>query len=245
MVKGDLITIFDPKTRELCFELGKNQSPANRRQIRRLAFFCGRFADKEAKKFISTFLNSPMLLDYLSLTEDENCLPTSQRSKMRTKILHVLQEQLIGSRLPVAKRTDMYITLKPPQNTTVTQMVLARFRNDDFDLTIKPRYQYSATSGKQNMLFYLTYKHTPGVELELDLPFFDYVAQRYRGELTHSLSAYYQNRLEDFKGKLLETYAKDIRLSGDDKELHLVRIRLDRKLDDLRLHINDDRLEVN
>ncbi|HHV07442.1 MAG TPA: protein kinase [Firmicutes bacterium] len=248
-LKKDLFQMFNPEARKIYEELDKEHCSATRHQIRRLAYFCGRFSDARVEqKFISTFLNTPMLFDYLTFTEGKSSGSLSQLSKMRAQILHILQEQFMGLRLPEAswsESNDIYITLKPPLNVAITQMVLARFRKDDFELIVKPRYRYSSDTRAQNMLFYLIYKHATEVELQLDLPFFDYVARRYKGELTHELSVYYLNRLEDFKGKLLNAFNEQAHRKDEHSVLHLVRVRPDRRFEDLKLHIDRDKLEVS
>ena len=188
-----------------------------------------------------------MLFDYLTFTEGKSSGSLSQLSKMRAQILHILQEQFMGLRLPEAswsESNDIYITLKPLLNVAITQMVLARFRKDDFELIVKPRYRYSSDTRAQNMLFYLIYKHATEVELQLDLPFL-IISSPLQRRLTHELSVYYLNRLEDFKGKLLNAFNEQAHRKDEHSVLHLVRVRPDRRFEDLKLHIDRDKLEVS
>lgn len=120
-------------------------------------------------------------------------------------------------------------------------MVLARFRDDDFNLVVEPRYQYDKASGGSRM-FVLQYMTLPNVRLTLDLPFFDYVARRYDGDMTYQLSAYYSNRLDDFKAKLLQADTSSFRKKTN--SLQLMRIRPDRGFDELNLLVSEDELEV-
>lgn len=235
--------IFDEESRKTYETLIKDDSLESRRQIRRLAYFCGRFEGQEGKRFVEAFLGSPMLLNYLSITEDGHLIPLR---KMCVQVLHILQEQFLGLQLPEGswgESNDLYITLRPPGKTVATQMVIARFLQDDFELTMKPRYQCSHAAPSSNTVLYLTYKPNRQIELELDLPFFDYVARRYQGERTHELSMYYANRLEDFKAKLLLEYRKKSRL-GSNHTLRLLRIRSDRRFEELRLNLEENRLEA-
>lgn len=250
-LKEEAFSVLNSEAREVYNLLLECHSPKAidnlvlRRQIRRLAYFCGKFDGEEQKVFISTFLDSPMLLDYLEIVCGESAPLRSHLRKMCVKVLHILQEHFTGLRLPEEswkEGKDIYITLKPPGNIAATQMILARFRHDDFELVMKPRYQCGNSRGG-NKIFILKYKPAPDVYLELDLPFFDYVARRYEGDMTYQLSAYYSNRLEDFKGKLLQVY--DRVYSGDTSEtLYLLRIRPDRRFEELRLLISKDELEV-
>jgi len=250
-LKEEAYTVLNSEAREAYKLLIKNHSPQAidksvlRRQIRRLAYFCGRFEGDEREKFISTFLDSPMLLDYLKVTR-ENAPLRSHLRRFCIKVLHVLQEHFTGLRLPEEtwkEGKDIYITLKSPGNNVGTQMILARLRQDDFELVVKPRYQYK-TDGGSNKVFSLIYKAAAEpVELELDLPFFDYVARRYEGEIAQELSAYYSNRLEDFKGKLLKECSKNFQEDKSDT-LYLLRIRPDRRFEELNLQVSEDGLEV-
>ena len=246
MAEKDAFHIFNPEAREAYTLLDSCHSTDSRRQIRRLAYFYGRIESEAGKTFIGTFLNSPMLIDYLDITGNDNARLPFHLRRMCTEVLHILQEQFMGLRLPEEswkESNDVYVTLRPPGNTAVTQMILARFRRDDFELVVKPRYQYS-TDHSGNKILFLTYKPAKEVELELDLPFFDYVARRYEGEMTHELSAYYANRLEDFKGKLLRVCSEEPHLKEGSDMLYLLRIRPDRRFEKLKLFIYEDELEV-
>lgn len=244
-LKKEAASVFNDEARDVYNCLVSAQAidnPTLRRQIRRLAYFCGIFDSKKEKEFISIFLDSPMLIDYLEDTCDNNVPLRSHLRKLSIKILHILQEYFTGLRLPEDSwkdRKDIYITLKPPGNVAATQMILARFRQDDFELVAEPRYQYSKDYGS-NKVFILKYVPDPDVYLTLDLPFLDYVARRYVGDMSFHLSAYYTNRLEGFKGKLLQTYEKPV----VNDTLYLLRIRPDRKFEELTLLVGKDELEV-
>lgn len=243
-------SLFSHGARDIYYYLLDDQSlqaidfPYARNQIRRLAYFFGKLDAEEEKAFIAAFLDSPMLVNYLDITCNNSAPLQSNLRKLCYQVLHVLQEQFTGLRLPEDAwkgRKDVFITLKLPRNVSVTQMILARFRLDDFELDVIPRYQYGG--GVSNKLFILRFKPMPGLYLTLDLPFFDYVARRYEGNVTYQLSTYYSNRLEDFKGKLLQVYNN---LYSEDKSdtLHLLRFRPDRRFDEVNLLISTDGLEV-
>ena len=236
--------LFGPEARDVYFTINRNHSENSRHQIRRLAYFCGNFEPDIEEKFVTVFLNSPTLMDYLSVTCGESVEIPFRLRKLCSKVVHILQEQFMGLRLPEdswKQERDLYITLKPPRGNALTQMILARFRQEEFELVVKPRYQCCSTDGVSNKVPYLRYKPVEEVELELDLPFFDYVTRRYEGEITHELSAYYGNRLEDFKGKLLRA---DKGQTGFTDVLRLLRIRPDRRFEQLVVRVQDDRLDV-
>jgi len=245
-LKEDQTRSFVSPVCEVYDELRNVQSETSRRQIRRFAYFCGNFEGNLENKFITTFLNSPTLLDYLHIAEDESADVQFKLNKLHTQVLHILQEQFMGVRLPessLKRESDLYITLKPPNNNVHTQMVLASIRKKDFELVVKPRYQCSANDGRSNKVPYLRYISTDDVdvELELDLPFLDYVFRRYEGQITHELSGYYGNRLQDFKGKLLKSSGTEPNVSD---KLCLLRIRPDRTFEQLVMTVQEDRLGV-
>ena len=78
--------------------------------------------------------------------------------------------------------------------------------------------------------------------MELDLPFLDFVERRYEGEVAEQLSAYYNDRLERFKVKLLDIYEKNA--SNNDNQLQLLRIDTARKHELKKVIILDNKLEV-
>ena len=242
--KDEVAKMFSPKATTVIQNLYGNNSPQTydkaglRRQIRRLAYFVGRFEEAEEKTFVTNFLESPMLIEYTS----EGHISGPYLRSMLTQVLHIIQEHFIGIRLPKDSwkgRKDIFITLKMPSSVTVTQMIMAIFRVDDFSLAVKPRYEFGENN---NRVFLLRYAgNAEIVELALDLPFFDFVARRYDGDLTHQLSPYFSNRLEEFKGRLL---ADDAGKTRERNELRLLRVQPDRKFEELTLLVAKDGLEV-
>lgn len=249
-LKGEINDIFDDNARGVCnYFLDAPHaidSSVVRRQVRRLAFFFGSFESNQENIFVTTFLKSPMLINYLQDTYGENVPSKTRLRQLIAKILHILQEYFVGIRLPEHSygnyRRDIFITLRPPRNISVTQIILAHFRDDDFELKVTPRYQYEKEQGSNN-IFVLNYIENPDVYLTLDLPFFDYVAKRYEGDLTYQLSAYYANRLEDFKGKLIKS-CTDSSKPSEDEELRLLRILSNRGFEELTLCVGQNKLEV-
>lgn len=218
----------------------KRTDPLLRRQVRRLAYFFGSAESKEGKVFISIFLRSPMLLKFIEF-QGNDVIPPLQEKKYRNRILQVLQEYFIGMRMPEEtwQERDIYITLNRRFAGTGTQMVLADYRTDDFELVLKPGFKVEENSKKTLIL---RHKRHTKVNMQLDLPFLDFVEKRYEGEIAEELSGYYADRLECFKVELLKLY----RFEGhnDDQYLRLLRIDPARRFIVTQLSLIDGKLEV-
>jgi hypothetical protein len=122
---------------------------------------------------------------------------------------------------------------------------LARLRKDDFSLVIKPIFhcRKDAYWAQTFSLLYKAEKEPTPPELQLDLPFFDYVFKRYEGEIVQELSAFYSNRLEDFKGKLLHLCGQNTQ-KEEKGILRLLRVCPDRRFEELTFAITDSKFEV-
>jgi hypothetical protein len=214
-----------------------------RQQIRRLMFFFGLFGDRDEEVYVCSFLRSPRLLEFIKYTQEDCEIPTLLERQHRWRILQVLQEHFIGVRLPEANWhiKNLYITLSHRRNRARTQMILADLREEDFELKLEPRYQLGRTI---SYVFCLVHTRT-GVRMLLDLPFFDYVARRYQGEITQELTANYADRLDRFKVELLEKHSNDQGARKDSQDhLALLRIGHDYEFQVMRLQQTDDYLEV-
>jgi len=215
--------------------LEKAHNP-ERKQLRRLAYFFGALDDLYKEGFITKFLRSPMLEVFIDYTQ-EGKIPALKEELLRKKVLHVLQEYFSNTRLPEENfiLDELYITLSSQSSNKGTQVVLADFKASDFHLSIKPMYQI----GSQRVgLLNLSYDNGLAT-LILDLPFLDYVAQRYEGELAQGLSAYYKDRLERFKVSLLESSK-----ASDKEVLKLLMIGADRKFSVTKIILGENSLEV-
>ena len=184
---------------------------AIRRQIRRLIYFFGDFETIGAKdlqeRFLTTFLGSPKLLDYLEVVRPNGrAIDGLKEARWRYQILQVLQEYFAGIRLPEGswkKNDTLYITLNRRTPRSRTQMVLAEFQTNDFRVATRPRHTSLPNAGRLLVLE----KLENGVRLDLDLPFLDYVDRRHQGEVSSQLSAHYADRLERFQAKLIAASA--------------------------------------
>lgn len=122
-------------------------------------------------------------------------------------------------------------------------MVLADFKVDDFGLVVKPRYEIGEVFGGVLALKYLRGKRDRDIELVLDLPFLDYVARRYKGEVAEELSAFYADRLERLKVELLTEFERENVLKPRN-ELQLLIVGRGRRIELKRLLLEDGRVEV-
>lgn len=175
----------------------ENSQTEARVQVRRLLYFLR----PSQEQYLAGFLQSPMLVTYLRHVEENEPFSRSQEEMHLRLLIQVLQECFVGVRLleDEYRPRDLYITLKPPGFST-TQMILGKANIEDFSLGMKNIYDTGEIKHRVLTLCFQGDK----AELELDLPFLDYVARRYRGAVAEELSVYYMDRLQRFKVKLLE-----------------------------------------
>ena len=180
-----------------------------RHQIRRMFFFLYTPPEGEEKafnKYLGDFLNSEMLLPYEQWKEDQNTF-FEKRSKLQGYLFQVLQEHFSGVRIPDGSKLagkELYITLARKQHNIrqSAQIVLGKINfNDNFTLKIE-----------DNILTLVGKASCKGVNLELTLPFLDYISYRKNGGVGSILQRLYMDRLDKFKMEILEHCA----LSNDD-----------------------------
>lgn len=208
-----------------------------RTQVRRLLYFLLSPEEKGASQYISGFLRSPMLLTYVRHVENNEPFTRSQEDRHLRLLLHVLQEYFAGVRLleDEYRSQDLFITLRPPGFST-TQMILGKARAEDFSLGTKIIYDVGDI---KHRILTLRYKDRQA-ELELDLPFLDYVASRYRGQVAEELSVFYMDRLQRFKVMLLE----NLENTPQDGHIELLSMAGSRKFETLSIKVADEHLEV-
>ena len=115
-----------------------------------------------------------------------------------------------------------------------TQVVLARYGSDDFEIVLEPGHRAAGSSGRLALVH-----STTGVRLSLDLRFLDYVARRSRGEIAVQLSAFYSDRSERFKSALLTKAGPP-----ETDTLHLLSSGQGKRLQPIQIDFADGRLEV-
>ena len=208
-----------------------------RKQVRRLLYFLLSPHDHGVNQYISGFLQSPMLLTYLKHVEENKPFTKSQEDRHLRFLLQVLQECFAGVRLleDAYRSRDLYITMKPPGYSN-TQMILGKAHSEDFSLGMKNLYD---TGEIQHRILTMRYR-VDKAELDLDLPFLDYVARRYRGEVAEELSAFYLDRLQRFKIALLENLDN---ILGND-HIELLSIAGGRSFEIINIKIDNHKLEV-
>ncbi len=221
---------------------GHSEAPgaAARQQVRRLVYFFAALEQREARReYLSTFLRSPMLCDYLEIVKGSAIQPHRELG-LRCRVMQVLQEFFAAVPLPEGTwqvEDRLYITLNRRALGANTQVVLACFATDDFRVSVEPGHRSMAGNGR------LALRRVGGkAKLLLDLPFLDYVSQRYEGEIAAQLSAYYADRLERFGAQLL---AERPPAADDGWQLHLLRIGAGRRLSQVRIHFSGDQMEVS
>ncbi|WP_054693270.1 hypothetical protein [Syntrophomonas palmitatica] len=215
----------------------ENSRNEERIQIRRLLYFLLSSEENGAQTYLACFLRSPMLLTYLRHVEENQPFTRLQEERHLQLLIQVLQECFAGVRLPEDeyRPRDLYITLRPPGYST-TQMILGKIHVEDFSLSRKNIYD---TGEITHRVLTLCYKNGQA-ELELDLPFLDYVARRYQGEVAEELSVFYIDRLQRFKVMLLENF----RNTSREGQFELLSMAGSRSFENISIKIDGERLEV-
>jgi hypothetical protein len=212
-----------------------------REQVRRMLYFLNDFSTTDVESFITTFLNSPMILKFVNWLQTDNNLSAQEKSILHTRIIHVLQEHFTGLRILEGTRMEeLYVTLNRHSHEVrqSAQVVLARFSANDFKLKLV--LQENIIRQKRKELFLEDLHNRIMSPLKLTLPFLDYVMQRNHGEITDSLNSSYVNRLERFKGQLIE-----IAKVADDEDVILVQLKTNHAFRRQIFSVSDNRLEVS
>jgi len=213
-----------------------------REQVRRMVFFLHHFQKNDDGAYLRTFLDSPMLLDYVGWQEaPKYSLSLVEKTNLKQRVVHVLQEHFTGVRLPEGSMTerDLFITLsrRSHEIRQSAQVVLARISEDDLNLELNE--QKDALGNTRRTLLLSGRQDRIQASLLLDLPFLDYVMLRNQGEVGSALLPSYVDRLERFRGCLIKQAGLD---RGDD--IMLVRLRTNHTFRRQVFAVRDDRLEV-
>ncbi len=213
-----------------------------RDQVRRAVFFLHDFRDHKGYGFLRAFLRSNMLLDFVRWQNlDGEALSLQESSSLHKRIMHVLQEQFTGVRLPEGASSDqhLFVTLSRRSHDVrqSAQVVLARYPEDDFKIILHTTN--NSAGGIRRDLFLEGPSSSGDLNLSLTLPFLDYVMLRNHGEIGKALQASYVDRLERFKGQLIR-HATGRR--ADD--IMLVRLRTNHTFRRQIFAIRKGRLEV-
>lgn len=174
-----------------------------RRQYRRLVYFLGTAPNAEREgfeEFLSTFLDSPRLLDVQRWRETPE---TFKAKSLVVPIYCVLQEEFSGMRPPdgTNKAGTLFVTLnrRGGEIRQSVQLVLSKLDfQENFELHMVEETPALCGIGKLD-----------GIRLDLPLPFLDYLTERNKGELGRGLQRSYRDRIEDFKARILKRLRTD------------------------------------
>jgi len=218
-------------------DIEHRENTTSRRQIRRLLYFFMPSDQAYNLSFLDGFVKSPKLMDFMRYVDD-GVIPPLEEDRLRKLILQVLQEQWTGIRLPEGqhKMSDLYITMRPPQGFAATQIILCKLTTDDFKLGINTLNEVGELKNNQLVL---RLKDDDSAELILDLPFLDFVARRYQGEIAEQISSFYEDRLDLFKAMLLDKKGND-----EEESLTLLKVGSAESFQVLNIRVTDDALEV-
>lgn len=197
--------------------------------LRRMLYLFGQQTpaiSKYSNRFLSIFLQSPMLKDFDRWQNEKYLMLDSQEKRALTqKCLQVLLEVYSGFSSGQLQNLDgLYLTLRRPDGAAIqpTQLVVAKLDNRDFSL----RYDSS------RRLPILSYREGI-VELRLTLPLLDYIYHRSIGSLGNRLAPIHLAQLQWFRAELLKISTNsslgEISLlrSGIDGEVKLYRYVVD------------------
>lgn len=221
-------------------DLGKRSA---RQQVRRMLFFLNDFSDNEVAgdNYVSNFLNSPMLLPLIKWREKPQNFSSREQQTLKHQVLHVLQEQFAGIRLPEREsgQKQLYITLNrnDREMRQGTQVVLADFPAKEFRVDWA-----SGTEGDEpaDVLVFTGTGSYKSVKLKLELPFLDYVRMRQQGEAGQPLKTSFSDRLEYFKAQLLRLKKFEQR----ENNMLLLRLQADHSFKEHRVIVENNTLEV-
>jgi len=235
----DLMRRIGAGTKDSVFYSDDNGRRSARQQVRRMLFFLHDFVgnEQEGDTYIANFLNSSMLLPLLKWRKNGGNFSSSERQNLKNQVIHVLQEQFAGVRLPEreAGRKQLYITLNR-NNREIrqgTQVVLADFPAKEFQVA------WDDDQDEKLLVFSGTGPYESAC-LILELPFLDYVQMRQHGEAGQPLQTSFSDRLEYFKAQL-------IRLKGNaqrENEIVLLRLQANHSFKEHRVIVEDNKLEV-
>ena len=209
--------------------------------VRRMLYFLHDFAIG-GDSFIRQFLASPSISEWWSWQSAEAGLSLDQGATLKHRVLHVLQEQFAGVRLPgsMSDEQRLYITLNRRKQDIrqSAQVVIAQVDfAAEFSLELAERRDEWSQTRKELRLVGLG--RLDGIGMWLDLPFLDYVLMRHNGEAAAALQAAYVNRLEKLKSQLV---MRGDRARSDD--LLLVRLNTNYRFVRQVYALRGDRLEV-
>jgi hypothetical protein len=215
-----------------------------REQVRRMLYFLYDFK-KQDKEYLGQYLNSPTLLNWVDWQKKGAGLGLNEKTGLEQKLFHVLQEHFTGVRLPEgsSKGGDrrLYITLSRPRREVrqSAQIVLAQIDwSTAIDLGLKE--QTAANGQRRNELVLQGKEPIRDIDLDLGVPFLDYVVMRHFGEFGEVLQAAYIERLDRYKARLQNRMGSD---KGE--RIMLVHLKTDHTFRRQQYGVTNGTLEVS
>ena len=215
-----------------------------REQVRRMLYFLYDFNDKD-QAYICQFLNSPSLLSWMDWQQPESGLKPREATGFGQKVYHVLQEHFTGVRLPegASRGGDrrLYITLSRPRREVrqSAQIVLAQL---DWSTAIhlELKEKTFANGLRRKDLVLRGREPIRDIDLDLGVPFLDYVVMRHFGEFGEVLQAVYIERLDQYKARLQRRIGMD-----KSQRIMLVHLKTDHTFLRQQYSVTNGTLEVN
>lgn len=207
--------------------MGRSRRPdaiVSRSSLRKLIYLFGAIDlshSLASRRFLSLFLQSPKLIE-LDEWQEKGALTlsSSQKRDLTKKTVNVLLEEYSGNNAGQYEGTSyLYVTLRRSDRQVfqATQLVLARFDTESFDIEYDMTYRIPK----------LRYKNGRAALL-LTLPLLDYIMRRGEGDLEDGLDPIYLNQLEYFRAQLLS-------IDPDmGRDINLLRVGIDGKVDSHR-----------
>jgi serine/threonine protein kinase len=217
----------------------KNGNPTRRirQAVRRFYYMFADFGEQE--RALSLFLDSQMLMA-VEKWQQSGGPNRKEKSELRQKILHVLQEEYTGFKLGEnLKASQIYITLRRRQEgyRQSVQLLLAEIPLESFSLEWRQTNEQFQPTGHVLILK----EKVSGAEMPIDLPFLDFVLMRDMGEVGQRLNPGYKDRLEKFKSQLLSNFNYK---ADTDERIKLLELDCTGKLNTKTLLVEGQQLQV-
>ena len=213
-----------------------------RDQVRRMIYFLHDFSLIDNGIFQKVFLRSGMILDFIRWQKQKDeSLEFQERSALKKRILHVLQEHFTGVRIPEGHKLDnqLFITLNRHSHDIrqSAQVVLATYGADEFNVRLA-RLENPTGEIRRELVLDGPLSDNQ-LKLQLTIPFLDYVMRRNRGEIGKELQTSFIDRLERFKGQLIPGPNKNT-----NNDIMLVRLHANHSFQRQLFAVRSGRLEV-
>ena len=244
----DVFAALRERGRQRAAASGAESPEGGRLQVRRLLYFFSSPTESPTAPsqisrdaLVSSFLNSVMLPQYVRWQHAQQGPSPLATDEYRRRVLHVLQEQFTGVRIPEGTRFDhVFITLsrREADARQSAQVVLCKLDEQRLRFLIE-RAASAIGPAHCTPLMILMRQDQVVARLALDLPFLDYVMMRHTGEIGQRLHVSYVDRLERFKASLMAHEP-----CSQDQNMMLVRLRTNHQFAAQTFALSGDTLEV-